>query len=100
MNTRRSQEGDPISFEKYMSSPEYVELRGIDGIAAAAKAGILMDARKRGLLFFLQAMSLRPGGVKKLGADLIAKFPERLGTPTMHKLGIKPHAAYSEGDAR
>jgi hypothetical protein len=34
-------------------------------------------------LWFLQAMSLRPGGLLKFVEELLAEFPERLGTPTM-----------------
>jgi hypothetical protein len=36
-------------------------------------------------LWFLQAMSLRPGGLLKFVEELLAEFPERLGTPTMVK---------------
>ena len=35
------------------------------------------------LLWFIQAMSLRPGGLAKFTEELLAAFPERLGTPTM-----------------
>ena len=34
-------------------------------------------------LWFLQAMSLRPGGLLKFVQEFLAEFPERLGTPTM-----------------
>ena len=34
-------------------------------------------------LWFLQAMSLRPGGLLKFVEELLAEFPECLGTPTM-----------------
>ena len=35
------------------------------------------------LLWFIQAMSLRPGGLCKFAENLVAEFPERLGTRTM-----------------
>ena len=35
------------------------------------------------ILWYLQAMSLRPGGLLKFVEELLAEFPERLGTPTM-----------------
>jgi len=76
MSTRRAPAGEPISFEKYMSSPAYAELRGVDGIAATAKGSMLADERQRSLLFFIQAMSLRPGGISKFATDFVSAFPE------------------------
>ncbi len=35
------------------------------------------------ILWFLQSMSLRPGGLLKFAENLIDTFPERCGTPTM-----------------
>ncbi len=83
-STRTAPEGAPISYEKYMSSPEFAELRGIPGTAVAAKAQLYLSARKRSLLFFLQSMSLKDGGLRQLARDLFREFPERIGTATMH----------------
>src|SRR6266851_2841375 len=57
-STRHAPEGSVIAYEKYMSSPEYAEMRGIPGTAVAAKAQLYSEARKRSLLFFLQSLSL------------------------------------------
>src|SRR5260370_20799747 len=62
-----------------MRSPEYTELRGIPGTAVGAKAQLYTDPRKRSLLFFLQALSLKHGGLPKVAHDLIAAFPARAG---------------------
>src|SRR5689334_10432481 len=70
MNTRYAPEGAPISFERYMSSPEFAQLRGIPGTAVAAKAQLYSDARKRGLLFFLQSLSLKDGGLQRVAKAL------------------------------
>jgi hypothetical protein len=78
-STRHAPEGTAIAYEKYMSSPEYAEMRGIPGTAVAAKAQLYNEARKRGLLFFLQSLSLKPGGLRKVAHDLIAAFPKRAG---------------------
>jgi len=61
-----------------MSSPEYAELRGVSGVAVAQRAALLETAEKRSLIWFLQGMSLQPGGLKKVAADLIAMFPENI----------------------
>src|SRR5260370_14123673 len=62
-----------------MSSPEYAERRGIPGTAVAAKAQLYTEARKRSLLFCLQSLSLKHGGLRKVAHDLIAAFPARAG---------------------
>ena len=93
-NSRRRKADGPISQARYMSSPEFAEQRGINGGAVAAKAGTLLNPRKRSLLFFLQAISLRPGGLTQFAKDCLDLFPERIGSPTMHRLGIKPDKVY------
>jgi hypothetical protein len=70
MNTRYAPEGAPISFERYMSSPEYAKLRGIPGTAVAAKAQLYKDGRKRSLLFFLQSLSIKEGGLQRVAQTL------------------------------
>ena len=70
MSTRHAQEGAPISYERYMSSPEFAEMRGIPGTAVAAKAQLYANARKRSLLFFLQSLSLKDGGLRKVARAL------------------------------
>src|SRR5258707_7199076 len=74
-STRHAAEGAPISFERYMSSPDYAELRGIPGTAVAAKAQLYSDARKRSLLFFLQSLSLKEGGLRGVARALLERFP-------------------------
>jgi hypothetical protein len=75
MSTRYAPEGAPISFERYMNSPAYAELRGIPGTAVAAKAQLYSDARKRSLLLFLQSLSLKEGGLRRVARTLLETFP-------------------------
>ena len=98
-NTRYAPEGAPLSQTRYMSSPEYAELRGISGMAVLAKASLLGICRKRSLLFFLQALSLKPGGLKRVVKDLLEMFPQQVGTPTMLRLGMRPGQVYSADNA-
>jgi len=72
-----------------MSSPEYAELRGVMGNAVTAKASILTSPRKRSLLFFLQALSLEPGGLRTVAEKIFEMFPERIGTPSMIAVGLR-----------
>ena len=98
--TRRRDPSAPLSQERYLSSPEYAELRGISGNAVTSKAALMNHPAKRSLLFFLQAMSLREGGLKKFCREFIAMFSDRIGTPTMHRLGMAPSQKYKGEDAR
>jgi hypothetical protein len=93
-STRHAAAGSPLSQERYMSSPEYLELRGISGSAVTVKAALLAHPTKRSLLFFLQAMSLQPGGLQKFTRDFMEMFQNRIGTPTMHKAGMKANQIY------
>ncbi len=99
-STRHAAPDAPLSQNRYMSSPEYAELRGLCGTAVAAKAALLSDPRKRSLLFFLQALSLQPGGLRKASADLLASMADHLGSPTMHALGMKPGQVYAADQVR
>ena len=74
-STRHAPAGAPISYERYMSSPEFVDLRGISATAVAAKAQLSGDPRTRGLLFFLQSLSIRDGGLRQLTRALARTFP-------------------------
>src|SRR5258706_9337735 len=95
-STRHAAAGSPLSQERYMSSPEYLELRGISGSAVTVKAALLGHPAKRSLLFFLQAMSLQPGGLQKFTRDFLEMFSDRIGTPAMHKAGMRSGQNYDK----
>lgn len=97
MTTRRAKNpGEPISQARYMSSPEFAEMHGLNAIPVKEKAAITLDARCKRLLWFLQGRSLGPGGIRGVADELLAMFPERLGTPSMHALSGR-HAAVAGG---
>ncbi len=85
-STRHAPEGAAISYEKYMSSPEYAELRGIPGTTVAAKAQLYTEARKRSLLFFLQSLSLKDGGLQRVSRRLLERFPDHSEAELAHFL--------------
>src|SRR5581483_6425762 len=99
MGTRHKSEDDKTIYQqRYLSSPEFVEARGILAMPMALKVELLESEAERNLILFLQAMSLRKGGVRKLAYDIISAFPERIGTPTMHRLGMKSGQTYPAAD--
>jgi hypothetical protein len=94
MSTRYQETPGPPSQERYMSSNEFAELRAVSGIAVSARAAVLISARKKNLLWFIQGLSLAEGGLKRVAKELIEIFPERIGTPEMHDAQIKPEKTY------
>src|SRR6266481_1843947 len=101
-STRHAAEGAPISFERYMSSPEYAELRGIPGTAVAAKAQLYTDTRTRSLLFFLQALSIKEGGLRFVARALLERLPsfsEEALTEFLVELCINPKVEFSNETA-
>src|SRR5216684_593141 len=92
-STRHAPQGSAVSYERYMSSPEYAELRGIPGTAVAAKAQLYADIRKRSLLFFLQALSIKEGGLRFVARALLKRLPsfrEEALTEFLVELCINP----------
>lgn len=90
MSTRRVGAGERHRQNGWASAPEFDALRGLNGTAVALKAALQDAPEKRELLYFLQALSLREGGLKRIARELVAMFPERIGTPTMLAIGCKP----------
>src|SRR5688572_7078629 len=78
MSTRHAPEGAPLAQNRYMSAPEYTELRGISGTAVCARAALLKDRREASLVYFIQGMSLRCGGLPEFADQLLQMFPDRL----------------------
>ena len=58
------------------------------------------DAEDRQLVYFLQSLSQAEGGIEKVAADLLDAFPERIGTASMHRFGMKPGQVYSASQVR
>lgn len=83
-STRRSSSGE-FHQERFCSSPEF-EGDMINALAAAKRIAIVKDRATREILWWLQWLSLTPGALQSLCEDLIATFPERIGTPTLRRL--------------
>jgi hypothetical protein len=66
-------------------------LRGIPGTAVAAKAQLYSDARKRSLLFFLQSLSLKEGGLPRAAKGLkCSSYSEEELVTVLIELCINP----------
>jgi len=97
-NTRRAEPGTPLRQERWASSEEFE--RGLMGNLVARRCSALEDREARQLVYFLQSLSYREGGIGKIAEELLAAFPERIGTAAMHRFGMKPGQIYSASQVR
>jgi hypothetical protein len=97
-NTRRTNTPGIIKQERFASSQEYE--RGLMANLVAKRCSVLERAEDRELIWALQLLSHRPGGLKKLTSDLMASFPERIATDSMRKFDMKPGQIYTAEQVR
>ena len=100
MSTRREDTDARLSQERFMCSAEFAELRGISGLAVAKRCALLASPAKRQLLWFVQGLSVLQGGCNTLAGELLKLFPDRVGTPTMHKVGLRKNQCYTGRQAK
>jgi hypothetical protein len=68
----------------------------IPGHVAGHAVAQVSDPKRRRLIWFLHWFSHRPGGLRALALDLINRnLRTRLGSATMHRLGIEPATVYA-----
>jgi hypothetical protein len=83
-STRRATDGS-FHQERFCSSEEF-QGDAINGVATAKRISIVKDRAVCEVLWFIQWRSLARGGLQQLCDDLLALFPERIGTPQLRKL--------------
>jgi hypothetical protein len=91
-STRRALDSTDLHQNRWASSPEFAQ--SINALLAAKRIREVDDPEMQKLLWFIQYRSLEPRGLKVLAAELIEKFPGRLGTPTLRKIGLQPRRSY------
>ncbi|HOC57904.1 MAG TPA: AAA family ATPase [Verrucomicrobiota bacterium] len=91
--TRRAEPGKPLRQERWCSSEAYE--RGLLANVVARRCRVLKRPEDRELVYFLQKLSQEEGGLHKAAEDLAAMFPERFGTKSMQRFGMKPGQVYS-----
>jgi len=91
MSTRKAKDDSVYHQNRYASSPEFE--RGLIANLVARRCEVLGDKAERELIWFIQYLSHRPGGVAAMAAEIIARFGNRLGTPTMMKSGCEIYQA-------
>ena len=98
MSTRRATDNGVFRQERFASSQEFE--RGLMANLVAKRCSVLERAKDRELIWFIQLISHRDGGLNKLAADLCARFPERIATASMRQFGMKAGQVYSARQVR
>jgi hypothetical protein len=96
-STRRANPDAELNQERWCSSPEFNN--SLNLLAVAKRAQLLRDLQHEELVYFIQWRSLRPNGLESIAAELLAMFPERIGTPTMRRLGCTSKTTISGAEA-
>ncbi|MEI7534119.1 MAG: ATP-binding protein [Verrucomicrobiae bacterium] len=87
-STRKAKDDSVFHQSRFASSPAIV--RGLQAYLVALRCTALDSAADRELVWFLQYLSHREGGLAAVAKDLIAKFPDRIQTSEMIKLKATP----------
>jgi len=97
-STRTAQPGSTFRQERYCSSAEFE--RGLMATLVAKRCGLIDDPKQREAIWFLQLLSHREGGLERVASTLLARYPERIATAAMQRLGAKPGQIYSAAQVR
>ncbi len=97
-STRRTNTPGIIKQERFASSREYE--RGLMANLVAKRCSVLDPPEERKLIWAIQLLSHRPGGLKKLAANLMAQFPDRIASASMRKFGTKAGRTYSAAQVK
>ena len=97
-STRKAKSGAEFRQERFASSTEFQ--RGLMANLVAKRCERLEKPEDRELIWFLQLLSHREGGLKQLTRDLVAKFPDRNSTESMRRFGMKPGQIYSAAQVK
>jgi hypothetical protein len=91
-NTRKGQHGSGFRMARFASNPECQTELMANQVARRCRQ---LGAEDRELIWFLQLLSHREGGLKQVARDLVANHPEGNATPSMRKFGMKPGQVYT-----
>ncbi|MGB9473805.1 MAG: ATP-binding protein, partial [Candidatus Udaeobacter sp.] len=87
-STRYAADQSELLQQRWASDPEFST--SVSALQVAKRTSLIADRQMRDLLWFIQWRSLHPRGLRRLAEEIIAKFPERVGTPVMRRLRLKP----------
>jgi DNA transposition AAA+ family ATPase len=78
-----------------MKNEEFESVRGVSAVVVSLRAAHLLCDAKRNFVWWLQSLSLKDGGFRRVARELLEMFPDRLGTPAMRKAGVVAEKNYT-----
>ncbi len=84
-STRTASNDSALRQERYASSPKFE--RGLMATRVAALCETIDAKEDRELIWFIQYLSHQDGGLPAVARDLLTRYPERIGTPSMLEIG-------------
>jgi AAA domain len=97
-STRTAKDKSVFHQGRYASSPEFE--RGLLAYLVAKRCAIIESATDRELIWFVQYLSHREGGLAALASDLLDKYRDRIGTETMAATGKKDSQNFTADEIR
>lgn len=97
-NTRHASENGTFRQERFASSLQLE--RGLMANLVAKRCSVLEQPEDKELIWFLQLLSHQPGGMKKVAADLLARYPDRNASESMRKFGMRAGQIYNPDQVR
>ena len=95
MSSTYKESSQPLSSGGYMQSMEFDNVRGVPAVPVSFRCAALLSAVKRDFIWWLQGLSLKDGGFRRIARELVEMFPDRVGTSAMHKAHVAPGKTYS-----
>ncbi len=99
MPTRR-QNPDTHTFRQAAFASSVEHERGILGNLVAGRCQKVSDPEEIAILWWLQQISWREGGLEKFAEDFLEKNEWRVGTASMHRFGFAPGQLYDAAQVR
>ena len=90
-NTRKGQHGSGFRMARFPASPECQADLMANQVARRCRQ---LGAEDRELIWFLQLLSHREGGLRQVARDLVVSIPKGNATSAMRKFGMKPGQVY------
>src|SRR6266567_5557640 len=84
--------------ERFWDADEFE--RGLKAAPVAKRCAVLGRAEDRELVWFLQLLSHREGGLPAVAADIKRTWPDRIATASMQKFGNRPGQQYNAAQVK
>ncbi len=88
MSSTRRKSDEAWHDEAFASAEVYRQ--GLPGNLVARRAALISDPEQRAILYSLQQLSHRRGGLLGISEDILRRFSDELGTAAMHEIEADP----------